>query len=259
MANLPCDYCNSSDGVQAYQDGMFCFVCHRKQFIGERRKALGSSPTPDEVQYPTARNKTVHPGTKIITNVKQCQYLECLPFRVDVRPRLWESVELYSNNKQKWYTIHDCIEWEIHDLKGEYVGSEYRLFSGGRKSISDYPSGTVFFSKPYDKGSIRVITEDIASAIKVSTVCPSLALLGTSLPRRVSRKLLDILASADKFILWLDGDKPGQEAAKKIYKTISQFKPVCNIVTSKDPKHYETVEIQEILREYVVDNLGGNC
>ncbi len=256
MAHLPCEHCGSSDAVQPYKDGMFCFSCHKKQYLevsGSIRNSRIANDAQD-VPYPTARNKVIQKLNPCILNQPTMWLLEknmCNPSYEGRVYNMIKSVDLYSRNKEKWYTITNCLELLIYNLKGEYIGSEYRLFSGDRKSISDYPPGSVFLSNPLEHVPCRVITEDIASAINVSHVCPSLALMGTSLPRRCSQKLLTILESADRFVLWLDGDKPGQEAAKKVAKTISQFKPVQNVVTSLDPKCYQHSEVRDILRGHI--------
>ena len=97
----------------------------------------------------------------------------------------------------------------------------------------------------YGVGDTLVLCEDILSAFKVGQVTEAWSLLGTSLN---PAPLAEILYRGCDVIVWLDGDKPGQDAAAKILKTLRAHGiAVRNIVTEKDPKKYNRALIEEQL------------
>lgn len=255
MANKPCKNCGSSDARQSYSDGDYCFSCHTKVFRKGTSNSRIHKPicleigVDDEKHYPTSRHaeygKLTAAATKYLAPLsEETQRINNIIFL--------ESVELYSYNFKKWYTVHDVVRFEILDCERRLIGYEYRCFTGTRKTLSDYPPGSAFYSE-YGKMPYRIITEDILSAMKVGVQYYSAALLGTSLPKRMSPKLMGLLQSGESFLVWLDGDSAGQAAAKKVITTLQQFAPCVNIKTHLDPKYYSPDEITEI----VTWNLSG--
>lgn len=97
----------------------------------------------------------------------------------------------------------------------------------------------------YGRGETLVLCEDILSAYKVGQVTEAWSLLGTKL---LPAALSEILERSRPVVVWLDGDKPGQDAAAKILKTLrAHVITVRNIVTEKDPKMYDRAFIKEKL------------
>ncbi len=94
-----------------------------------------------------------------------------------------------------------------------------------------------------------VVVEDILSAIRVGTTFPCIALRGTSCN---TSKLDQLRKSADSFIVWLDGDRPGINAAKKLGNKLTWVGKVCYIRTKEDPKAYSNEEIQEMIDEVLI-------
>lgn len=102
-----------------------------------------------------------------------------------------------------------------------------------------------------------VLVEDFISGIRVNNHADCIPLLGTSLKKYM---IEDILAHG-KIVIWLDGDEPGQKAAKKIYKTLCdtiKYRTKLNafnhkkyklsiVTTEKDPKEYTDSEIKQYL------------
>ena len=85
------------------------------------------------------------------------------------------------------------------------------------------------------------IVEDVLSAIKVSKVSSSVAILGTHLSDEVLTKLLNY----DKIYIWLDMDNPMvRSSARKIANRLSNLKPIHIITSDKDPKEYNERDIQ---------------
>lgn len=97
----------------------------------------------------------------------------------------------------------------------------------------------------YGVGDTVVLCEDMLSAYKVGQITEAWSLLGTALN---PAPLAEILHRGCDVIVWLDGDKPGQDAAAKILKTLRAHGiAVRNIVTEKDPKKYNRAFIKEQL------------
>ena len=105
-----------------------------------------------------------------------------------------------------------------------------------------------------------VIVEDYISAIRVGQIHHCMCLFGTKLK---ALQLSYILENYTNIKVWLDGDAPGQDSAKKIrkqlYDTIKykcaqlafkqQIYSIENIFTEKDPKYYTNTEICTILNK----------
>jgi hypothetical protein len=91
-----------------------------------------------------------------------------------------------------------------------------------------------------------IIVEDILSAFKILEHFPGLrivCLCGTGFSKIELTGWLD----SPKIYIWLDGDRPGQKAAAKLYSFLSQFY-LCRIIkTEKDPKAYNKNEMETIL------------
>lgn len=109
------------------------------------------------------------------------------------------------------------------------------------------------------------IVEDYISAVRLSDIVPTICLFGTSLKSSVLSKLLEF----DNILIWLDGDIPGQEAAKKISRKLydiikynqqtTPYKPVnyriSNIATELDPKCYSNTELNFYLKDLINDSV----
>lgn len=113
----------------------------------------------------------------------------------------------------------------------------------------------------YGRDDVIVLTEDILSAFRVGQVSQGWSLLGTKLSTPVLARLLK---EGKPVLVWLDNDlgrwgNPGQEAAAKIMRTLTNVGIVChNVVTDKDPKLLSRAEIKEVLcvsrRELAADS-----
>ena len=86
-----------------------------------------------------------------------------------------------------------------------------------------------------------VVVEDMISAMRVGEVMPAAALRGT---HANSSKLAQLCATANDFVLWLDGDTPGRKAAKALEIKLQWLGDVKVIHTEKDPKCYSNEEIE---------------
>ena len=94
-------------------------------------------------------------------------------------------------------------------------------------------------------GDTVVLCEDILSAFKVGQVTEAWALMGTGL---LPHPLAELMYRKPTVLVWLDSDKPGQDGATKIMKTLRAYGlTVRNIITPKDPKLYDRKFIKETI------------
>lgn len=127
-------------------------------------------------------------------------------------------------------------------------------------SVGDFNIPCVLNPRQFNNDTICVV-EDYISAVRLSEFIPSLCLFGTSLKSSGLTKILEF----KNIILWLDGDNPGQQAAKKISLKLcdiikynqrrTPYKPlnytINNIATDLDPKCYSNTELTFYLKDYI--------
>lgn len=115
-----------------------------------------------------------------------------------------------------------------------------------------YPNGTgspwlAYFER--HESSWVVLVEDIVSALKISKVCPAVALLGTNLS---DDKAIDIALRYSNVLVWLDKD-----AISAAYKMLEKYRLMFrNFIvhhgSNLDPKDTKLVDIEYILKQYKV-------
>lgn len=108
---------------------------------------------------------------------------------------------------------------------------------------------TALVANWYGSERCLVLTEDWLSGYRVhrATGFQVYSLLGTYLTDIIAAQ---IVYNRVPVAVWLDGDKPGQDAARKIVAKLNALNhPVKNIVTERDPKLYSDTEIREVLSE----------
>ena len=243
---LPCDDCGSSDAKAKYPPGVdrppstHCFSCGTTHRLDQQRSIFDADPIWVDILG------------------KMCA-LPIYDFELASNVNLWlrkynitdEDIVKYrlgSTNRGAdvvlpVYNYHDELQCFQMRAFGEQTGPKY-ITVGDR---------VLFYSElNYFTPKILVLVEDILSAIRVGHTWPAAALLGTNLSRK---NLLTLVRNYDKIIVWLDSDKPGQAAAKKI---IQQLRPydieTANITTKEDPKCLFNSEIKQQLTPFI-DNL----
>lgn len=134
-------------------------------------------------------------------------------------------VPVYRYNKLVWF-----IARAVHPLqKPKYIAP------------SESKDNILFYSGPCQ--DVVVVTEDILSAIRVGQVSTTISLLGTKLSSEQLAVLMDYTV-----VLWLDGDKAGRDAAKKLKRELGMVTTVYDVVTKRDPKLLSNYEIAMKLR-----------
>ncbi|WKV17025.1 putative DNA primase protein [Nostoc phage NMeng1] len=237
----------------------FCFRCNTTGFVN--RNSLLTATELQELK--DARNKALNeiynPTTTKLSLPKD--------FSTDVPPAAakWFLMAGVSLDLAKEYNI-GYSQYLNRVVVPVYVGNVLssvimRSVSGERpKYVLRFAKGSsdVFCSKDILRldsavavaGRLPdvVVVEDALSAIRVGRIAPAVAVLGTSIE---GREVQIIGAPGDRprrIVVWLDGDKAGQQAKMKFKKRLELMgADVQIVVTSKDPKRYSNRQIQELL------------
>lgn len=136
----------------------------------------------------------------------------------------------------------------VYDEQGNLIWIQQRAILEGQKPKYLQPSrdrNTIMFHATPPESDLRraIIVEDILSAIRVGSHCPTYSLLGTKITTAQAAKL----SKYSRVTTWLDGDKAGRRGAFNIRKSLGLLTNVDNIVTDKDPKLLSKQEIEEML------------
>lgn len=166
----------------------------------------------------------------------------------------WVYQYISPEKAKQYYIGSNCgrVFIPVLNKKGDLIYYQSRKVTESRlpKYISPRGAMVPIWVSDFKKQKVRVVTEDIMSAIKVSEVLPTASLMGTAnVPRFGSENYKALMESADRFIVWLDGDDAGQKAAEKLLTILSKYAIVKNIVTKKDPKCLSAEEIKKCILE----------
>jgi twinkle protein len=234
--NQPCFCGNSSDGMATDSNGnSFCFgKCGGKFFRGKEEEAVDRSQYTEEIYE--------HRGLRRHT-------LELF----GVKTKFFEETP-----------IETAFFWPNGSI--QVRGNATKSF----RTVGDYKAARCYGTNIFDRGSrpCITITEGAYDALAVVQMIGERKTAGIAI-RSVSTAKVDIIAdydyinSFDKIIINLDGDEPGQEAAKKI-AALFDFKKVFNLKLSKykDANEYlikesekDYFEAWNNVKRYTPDNI----
>lgn len=220
-SSLPCEACGSSDAKAIYETNTYCFSCGAYKNKGQSMVPLTSAPRSFSGAVPEDFT-TALPPTYVVW-FKACG----VPLR-----HVKEQGIGYSS-KNNGLIIPFTKNQRL-------IGYQIRRIEGDAKALN------VGHTCPIFMGTERkaCIVEDIRSALKIYRHVSTICLMGTSCSKE---DIVDIANKYDKIWLWLDGDRPGQEAAKKIFDKLKLCTIVNNIRTIKDPKWYSHEAIIKLL------------
>jgi DNA primase len=252
MAHLPCSKCGSSDAVQDYADGTYCFSCDTK-------KKLWTPKAQRETRhYPTIAEEGIEAEiAEIPTMARAWLYKHYFDDKLIKNYSInWaHSIALWSTKDQKYYTTYNKLVLPIFNIDySEVEGIICRSFDeDGRKYLTQIKPEMLFYSNRFNIAKepfpLVIITEDVISAMRVGEEYPSVSILGCSVSDR-SKKLMTLVTLGDEFVIWLDNDKPGIDGAKKLHKTLSQYAHCSVLHSEKDPKCYSPREIQHLISNH---------
>lgn len=244
-AHKPCNDCGSSDALAEYENGTKCFSCGRwrrkkieKSFFD---KPEGCDNTKSSLLVPSNMTTRFSP--------KALEWLLSYNMYKDIRELY--GIKMVHHLDAGAMSLTNRVFLPVCNQKGEIVSFQLRKTQddGGPKYWTVGTRDELFYSKGHDDSKTVVLVEDIVSAIRIGEFTKTVSLLGTS------TNLENILTLANKYdtiIIWMDGDKVGQKAAKRLNRKFSLMKSkVFNIVTKKDPKCLTSGEIRRTLAHYI--------
>lgn len=212
----------SGDNLAVYSDNhKYCFRCGHYE-TGDKLEQVKQISQ----EVITLSNGFEFPQVVLFT--EEClEYLKIFNLtKEEIYANLKGHEDGYSYFDNKFFLIRRLHKQPKVIVKGEVVGNEPIFGSGSEEN-------TV------------VLCEDIISAIKVSRVLDSCALLKTTIHDLL---LLRLARKYSKCIIWLDYDVRTYVVSKLLPKVRPFFTEVRVIFSEKDPKYYSTKEIKEYLK-----------
>lgn len=132
---------------------------------------------------------------------------------------------------------------------GVLVAVLLRSVNGDKpKYIANMRSNNEYFTSGSAETGTVVVTEDVLSAIRVGDSYTSIAMLGTAVSLVGLGPRLEKLG-AQHVAVWLDPDKAGRLAARKLARAVSLAGwPVSTVRSDRDPKYYSNADIKEFVQ-----------
>lgn len=228
MAGLPCDNCGSSDGLEDYTNGAYCFVCHYKE--KNKRLCLES----DQNKQKKPKKIELLPLNSFWTNwLKDKGINEKTIQHFNIQfDRFSESV------------AYPCREQSTKKILGYQLRDKDKKIKTIR-FITEYEH-FLFEARINDSEQV-VLVEDAVSAMRIwqDTKNNAIALLGTNL---AEENLLYIIKNYKRIIVWLDGDLAGYQAAERIINNLQQFVYSKIFFTRADPKDLDFITINRCIK-----------
>lgn len=240
VENASCPKCGSKDNRGIWEDGSsWCFGCHTytppTDSVNSLKRRLLISKTPD-------KKGVFLPDDAFPVIPKHA--LEWLGKYALTKDEVTRLNVYYSQGK-------DLLIFPFLDENRELLAWQGRYFGKN----PDYPKYVTYGTKDMlslfpcgEKTNTVSVVEDVISAVKVSRVTDTLALLGSHLSLKTALRLSRLYPH---MVLWLDADKYA-EALRMATQYSPMFESVRVIRTDQDPKCYNTDEIKKQL-----DNLCG--
>lgn len=254
-ANEPCPKCRAKgadtrgDNLHRYPDGHgYCFACHYVDFpesFRPEKESIASSNEPQDLALP-----------KDATDAIDFTALQWLT-RYDITMEEVRQYKMMWSPKQQFliFPIYQSMGWNDMELYPDALSMKMgawqaRTFNSNWKAkyYNVGPLHDVFtiFNLIGGDGNFIVVVEDMLSAIRVARKYAALPMFGSMLTMAQLHHIKDSII--ENIIFWLDEDKceEGMQMAKQA--TQLGFGATF-IVTKHDPKDYEDVEINEIIRQ----------
>lgn len=249
QSNLPCNDCGSSDAMAEYTDNTYCFSCQVS-----RRKSNTAKSFFAELEH------KVHPPKAGVLD-----WPGGFSDRIPEQAKAWLlKAHIYADTREKYHIgyVRNGIGVNMYLNQialvdrlilpyvklGRLVWYQARAFRE-----DDRPKYLMFGNKDelfeilhHDQDEL-VIVEDMLSAIRIGEFTNVVSLQGTSLNKK---NMLHYIPKYGTIKIWMDGDAPGQAAAKKLITKLQLLKrpeQIINIVTEQDPKCLLDSEIRQQL------------
>lgn len=239
QSRMPCHDCGSSDALAEYTTATYCFSCgtHTSKVY---KKSCGAQmedvPGPDEPLV-VPRKATSRMTMDAIRWLWKYDISDEQIALYGIK-YVAEGVFLGMSNQEIYY--RNRVFLPCYGDQGDI--KFYQLRSIDKQEPKYYTAGKkdLFISKQFQTQYV-VLVEDMLSAIRVGELASCIGLMGTSLD---DKKALTIASKYDMILIWMDGDKAGREASKKLKKKLELLADVVEIKTDRDPKCHKIAEIE---------------
>ena len=225
---------NSQDNLALYSDGhAWCYACsyHKPPSIETRIKGTTITETTNKAPTPI-----ILPSDATVN----------IPEEIRNRLATWMiRSEQINKHKFMWSPSREKLIMPVYDNYGQLLMYQERTWD---IALQKY----LTFGKPSDimhiirsdtnkvDNSVLILTEDLISAIRVSSYKPAMPLWGSDIPLRMITRLASMVAVLG---VWLDPDMK-LKAVKDVLRA-SQYIPAFFIDSHLDPKFYNNDQIKE--------------
>jgi len=232
MSREPCDQCGARRGRAEYENGSFCHACKHK----ESARSLVSQAAIKEALIVPEYNEDPMPQ-------EAQKYLD----KYYITKRHIRSKHIF------WSPLYQRICFPTCSLRLEtFLEAESvwaRSLDVNRKDkwlfIGPAEQKNRLFRSRNNENNRLIIVEDVVSAIRVADFCDCLALGGTNVN---SPQLVPIFLYYDRLVCMFDPDEAGKKATAEFKKRYSLLKPIDVIKVNKDPKCYDPISLERLLK-----------
>lgn len=235
-----CPTCGSSSGYVEYQLSSWCFRCHKLTWLKREKGYIHPTKATKIFEGLPMSSTYALPATAIAWLKKYHVTDE----QIDLYKFMYVK-ELDTGGR----TYHDRLIIPSYNKEGVLKFFQGRALSSkdDTKYVSSGNMSYMFWSKQADT-RLLCIVEDAISAVRVGEVMSCVSLGGTSVNEE---KLGRLLEEKRPLVVWLDGDKPGQNASRKLITRLSNLAigGIQAVYSQKDPKTYSTEQLKALYKE----------
>lgn len=232
VKHIPCPNCGSKDNRGLYSDGSeWCFGCN-----AWKRPDIASWFSNKELEHFNKVVKLPDDAQGFLPKPAQ-DWLDKYHL---TKEELRSLRPLYSQSKEL-LIFPVFAQGELLMYQGRYFGDNPKhpkyLTYGSKDVLHILNPGS----------SVCVLTEDVVSATKVSSITTAMPLWGSTIGLGLATRLTSRFKSV---VLWLDMDK-AEESLKSRSRLFPLFQGVYSIISPKDPKEYSHEEIRNFIKDFV--------
>ncbi len=233
MSRSLCPDCNANRGLAEYDNGTYCFGCHKSTVSKSLMKRLDVQTCKKSLQVPEDNNY-IFPEEALQWLLKygaeEINYMDDCFWSDEYQRIVFPS----PCGKAAWMrSVTEQPKW---------------LFVGDKDVMFHYPTKSILREIEESEANQKCVclTEDVVSAIKVSEVMDSIALGGTVLKESTWSYIG--MNGYQKVYIFLDGDSAGKKGAEFCRRRLSLLADCVIIRGRKDPKEFSIEELRGILK-----------
>src|SRR3990167_3916869 len=225
---------NSQDNLALYSDGhAWCYACsyHKPPSIETRIKGTTITETTNKAPIPITL-----PSDATVN----------IPEEIRNRLATWMiRSEQINKHKFMWSPSREKLIMPVYDGYGQLLMYQERTWDIALQKYLTFgkPSDIMHIIRPDDTkvdNNVVILTEDLISAIRVSSYKPAMPIWGSDIPLRTIRRLCSTFLVLG---VWLDPDMK-LKAVKDVLRA-SQYMRAFFIDSHLDPKFYNNEQIKE--------------